>query len=79
MERLGGLYNSKLTPLKELKFVPATKDDKVPIPEGINLIVLNGGDSKVSSGPCPVFCVPPEKVHIRGIRSESVDHCTALD
>ena len=79
MDRLGGLYNSKLTPLKELKFVPATKDDKVPIPEGINLIVLNGGDSKVRSKPCSVFCVPPEKVHSGGIRREFADLCTALD
>ena len=48
MDGVEGLYKSSSAPLKELKFVPATKDDKVPIPEGINLIILNGKGPNVS-------------------------------
>lgn len=49
MDGLKGLYGGQInTSFKELKFVPAVREDKVPIPEGINLILLDGGESIVS-------------------------------
>ena len=74
MEKLKGLYGGQTAQLKELHFIPATAEDKVPIPEGVNLIILDGLVSHpyspmqdthtVSSSPADIlnFCMPAKQI-----------------